>query len=119
MFCNQCGEENRNDRKFCSNCGAPLKDYTKPRENLIMPEDVENYEKKTKKYDKSLKIFKILMLISFLCAIILLAVSFFVKGKAQMALIIISIVMFVSFFVFWMLKNDAASERFKHINKDI
>ena len=29
MFCNQCGEENRNDRKFCSNCGAKLRDYTK------------------------------------------------------------------------------------------
>ena len=119
MFCNQCGEENRNDRKFCSNCGAKLRDYTQPRENLIMPEDVENYEKKTKNYDKLLKIFKILMIIPFLSAIILLAVSFFVDGKAQMALIIISIVMFVIFFVFLKLKSVISLKKYKHINEDI
>ncbi len=119
MFCNQCGEENRNDRKFCSNCGAKLRDYTKPRENLIMPEDVEKYEEKSKNYDKLLNIFKILMIISFLSAIILLAVSFFVEGRVQMAVIIICIVMFALFFVFLILKKVITSKKFKHINEDI
>jgi len=52
MFCTECGEENRNDRKFCTNCGKPLKDYTKPKENLLMPEDINNAIEEVKKANK-------------------------------------------------------------------
>ena len=42
MFCSNCGEENINDRKFCDNCGDPIKDKTKKttKENLLMQQDV-------------------------------------------------------------------------------
>ena len=55
MFCTECGEKNRNDRKFCTNCGKPLKDYTKPRENLLMPEDIEKAKENVKKQNKKKK----------------------------------------------------------------
>ena len=63
MFCNQCGEDNRNDRKFCTNCGAPLRDYTKPRENLIMPEEIEQKKASVAHKNKVVKVFNIINLI--------------------------------------------------------
>ena len=119
MFCDQCGEENRNDRKFCSNCGAPLRDYTKPRENLLMPEDVKEHEEKVTKLNKNIKIFKILMFVSFLSAIILLAVSFFVDGNIQLGLIIASCLVFVLFFIFLIVKGVLVRTREKEINTDL
>jgi uncharacterized membrane protein YvbJ len=66
MFCTECGEKNRNDRKFCTNCGKPLKDYTKPRENLLMPEDIEKAKEDVKKQNKK-KIILNVIFILFLC----------------------------------------------------
>ncbi len=91
MFCNQCGEENRNDRKFCSNCGAPLRDYTKPRENLIMPEDVLEAEKIQKKIKKANKIFNIILGIMLFCGIVFLLTTFFVEKDLQLAFSITSL----------------------------
>ena len=52
MFCNQCGKENRNDRKFCMECGAKLKDYTKPVENPILITDISNKQEEVVKRNK-------------------------------------------------------------------
>lgn len=119
MFCNQCGEENRNDRKFCSNCGAPLRDYTKPRENLLMPEDVEKFDKEVKYYNKVARVSKVLMLITFISAILLLFISFFVEGAVQTGIIIASVVMFVLFFIFVMIKNISLKKKDETIEKDL
>ena len=57
MFCNQCGTENRNDRKFCMECGAKLKDYTKPVQNPIFPSDISTKQEnvlKKKKFNKTM-----------------------------------------------------------------
>lgn len=80
MFCNQCGSENRNDRKFCANCGAPLTDYTKPKENLIMPEEVTNAQNTVYKRNYIKKLTNILLLIFFIFAVVLTGVSFFIDG---------------------------------------
>lgn len=82
MFCNQCGAENRNDRKFCANCGAPLHDYTKPKENLIMPEEVENAQNVVIARNKVKKITNIIMFVFFALAVALTIGSFFVDGVA-------------------------------------
>ena len=80
MFCNQCGFENRNDRKFCANCGAPLKDYTKPRENLIMPEEIALEQEIVQTRNKVKKITRLLMFTFFLLAVVFTIISFFVDG---------------------------------------
>ncbi|MBE7076275.1 MAG: zinc ribbon domain-containing protein [Clostridiales bacterium] len=95
MFCNQCGEENRNDRKFCSNCGSPLIDYTKPKENLVFPEDIKK-EQQLQKANKTAKIFDIISVSLFLTSILLTAISLFVENQnAKLVLTIISLVLYV------------------------
>ena len=91
MFCKDCGEENRNDRKFCANCGAPLRDYTKPRENLIMPEDVNKAHTKKLKIKKTNLIFNVILGILLLVGIIFLITTFFVIEDLQLTFSIISL----------------------------
>lgn len=79
MYCNQCGEENRNDRKFCTNCGAQLRDYTKPKQNLIMPDDLIA----TNKAKKALKVWALVftvLAVLFAVATVALLVVAFVEG---------------------------------------
>ena len=85
MFCNECGTENRNDRKFCTNCGAELIDYTKPRENLVMPEDVEKKQEVAER--KSLtKKFNIALALIMLVTIALAVAAFYFSGKLRIYL---------------------------------
>lgn len=78
MFCNKCGAENRNDRKFCANCGAPLRDYTKPRENLIMPEEIERKQSIVQSRNKIRLACNILMCVLFVLGVAFTVLSFFV-----------------------------------------
>ena len=98
MFCDQCGTENRNDRKFCSNCGAKLHDYTKPKENLIMPEEITFEKGKVKKGNKLKKCFDIVAYLFLTFAILFTILSFCVKD-AQIAMIVVSTVSFAMFFI--------------------
>lgn len=91
MFCNQCGEENRNDRKFCTNCGQPLRDYTKPRENLIMPEEIEEKQKVVHRKNNLSKIFSLILLGLQLIVVALLVVSFLVKEPADIICLIVGL----------------------------
>ncbi len=43
MFCNNCGSENRDDAKFCSNCHAPINPQSYPNNSPATP---ENFRKK-------------------------------------------------------------------------
>lgn len=81
MFCNKCGSENRNDRKFCANCGAPLRDYTKPRENLIMPEEIAEKQKVVKKRNLMRLVTNIIMTLFLTVAAGLAIASFYVKNN--------------------------------------
>ena len=80
MFCDQCGSENRNDRKFCSNCGAPLTNYTKVKENLIMPEEIEKKQDVVKNRQHIKKVAKAILWVLFGFALLTTILSFFVDG---------------------------------------
>ena len=91
MFCTECGTENRNDRKFCTNCGKPLRDYTKPRENLLMPEDITNAQENVKKKNACLKRLNIATVISLIIAVGCLVAAFLMPGTIRYVLTYVSI----------------------------
>ena len=64
MHCYHCGAENRNDRRFCTECGAKLKSYTNPDQVITNSEDVKD-EKPTKKrvFNKIIVICEIVLFI--------------------------------------------------------
>ena len=105
MFCNKCGKENRNDRKFCTNCGEPLRDYTKPRENLIMPQDIEREQQLVSKINKLAKIFNIIMAFVLLAAATLTVGTFFVPEKLRLVAGIASVSLFAIFLIVWFVKK--------------
>ncbi len=104
MFCSQCGQENRNDRKFCSNCGAPLKDYTKPAQNLIMPEDIIKQQTNIEKRNKVARGLNILLSIIFCFAVVFTILLFVLPNRAQGAMTILAIVFDVLFIVVCIVK---------------
>lgn len=104
MFCNECGTENRNDRKFCSNCGASLIDYTKPRENLVMPEDVKKEQELVKKRNILTKRFNIALAIIMLVAIGLTISTFIVTGKIKFVIGAIALLSCIIFLIVWRVK---------------
>ena len=106
MFCNQCGEENRNDRKFCSSCGAQLRDYTKPRENLLMPDDIKKEQEYVKNKNHLIKVFYISMAIILLIAAVLTITSFFVPGNWKLITAIISTCFYIAFLIVWGVKRS-------------
>lgn len=104
MFCNECGTENRNDRKFCTNCGAPLIDYTKPRENLIMPEDVEKKQKIVAKRKSLNKRFNISLALIMLATIALTVLAFYYKEKLRIIFGGSALVSCLIFLLVWIIK---------------
>lgn len=104
MFCNECGTENRNDRKFCTNCGAALIDYTKPRENLVMPEDIENEQKNIAKRNSLTKKFNIALAIILLLAIGLTITTFVFDGTIRLVLGACALASCVVFLIVWRIK---------------
>lgn len=117
MFCTQCGKENRNDRKFCEECGSPLRDYTKPRENLIMPSDIKN-EQLTEKKTKIVKIYTTICCIILVMAVIFTALSFCFKNELRKAFAIVSIVLFISFFIVALIKKHKVKKINSQIKED-
>lgn len=104
MFCNECGTENRNDRKFCTNCGAPLTDYTKPRENLVMPEDVKKEQEQVIKKNKTIKKFNIALAIIMILAIGLTISTFICTGKIKFIIGAIALITCFVFIIVWSIK---------------
>lgn len=105
MFCSECGEENRNDRKFCSNCGSKLRDLTKPRENLVMPENIEKEQKKVSKRNLINKILNIAMTLFIVAGAVLTTITFFVLRKVQIILIAVAICCYVLVFIINIVKK--------------
>ncbi len=104
MFCNECGTENRNDRKFCTNCGAKLNDYTKPRENLVMPEDIEKEQTNIAKRNSLIKKFNIALAIILLAAIALTVITFVYAGTLRLVLGAIAFALCIIFLIVWRIK---------------
>ena len=44
MFCTRCGHRNRDDARFCAECGAPLQDDSTVSLTQLEPEDEESAE---------------------------------------------------------------------------
>ena len=104
MFCNECGTENRNDRKFCTNCGASLIDYTKPRENLIMPEDIERKQEIVAKRKSLNKRFNIVLALIMLVTIALTVLAFYYKEKLRLILGVCALLSCLLFLIVWIVK---------------
>ena len=115
MFCNKCGSENRNDRKFCANCGAPLKDYTKPRENLIMPEEITEKQKVVKKRNITRLITNIIMTLFLIVAIGFAIASFYVEKNLVNIFATISAICLVVVIVTYIVKRNV----FKNLNNKL
>lgn len=98
MFCKECGEENRNDRKFCSNCGTELTDYTKPREDLIMPDEIKKEQEVVAHNSKVSNIFNIVVAIILTLAIAFTLASFLVPKPLLMGFAITCVVFYVLYF---------------------
>ena len=113
MFCNECGTKNRNDRKFCTNCGAKLTDYTKPRENLIMPEDIEKQQQDIAKKNLLCKRFNISLAIIMIVAIALTISTFVVNTKLRLIVGICSFSSYIIFLIVWAIK----SKKIKKLSK--
>ena len=104
MYCNECGTENRNDRKFCTNCGASLTDYTKPRENLVMPEDIEKEQNLVAKRNSLTKKFNIALAIILLLAIGLTVTTFIFNGTFRLVLGACAFASCIIFLIVWRVK---------------
>lgn len=118
MFCTQCGNENRNDRKFCSECGAPLKDYTKPRENLLMPENLEKQKELVVNKNKRNKILNFIGLGLQTIAITLLIISFFVKNPADIILSTITLTIEIAYLIIAVIKYKKNKTTDKQIEEE-
>lgn len=104
MFCTQCGTENRNDRKFCTNCGASLLDYTKPREDLVMPDDVKKEQELVKKRNLLIRRFNIALAVIMLFAIGLTISTFIFSGRVKFIVGAISLFTCLVFIIVWRVK---------------
>ncbi len=105
MFCGKCGHENRNDRKFCMNCGASLRDYTQPRENLLMPDDVKEQHEQALKHNRSIIALNITMWVLFVISIVFVVVSFFIGKVPQLILAIGAVVVLITFLILAVIRN--------------
>ena len=99
MFCTQCGQENRNDRKFCEACGAELKDYTKPVENTIMPGEIEENQTNVKKLNKTIKGLNLSSAILFIVSIAAYIVTYFTTDIVKFVLNITALVGIITYFI--------------------
>lgn len=117
MYCNECGQNNRNDRKFCTNCGASLRDYTKPRENLIMPDEISAKQDKILKLNKINRIISIIMIFLLLGGISSIVATFFIKGLIQTILLGLCLVCFGIYIVLWII-NFSITKRKNKTNQN-
>lgn len=117
MYCKQCGEQNRNDRKFCVNCGARLTDYTKPKDNLLMPDDVIKTNKKKKRL-KKLNLFCNIMAVVFIVFAVGLVVTSYIVSKKFDITIIYSILAIVCLGLSIVMLLIGAIARVKYKNMD-
>lgn len=116
MFCENCGKENRNDRKFCMECGAKLHDYTKPKEDLIFQKDIDEKQESVEKNNKIQNRFNIALLVLLVLAIACTTISFFVSETAEIVLVVSSIVLYIVFFILIIVKKNILKKFQNNLN---
>lgn len=117
MYCKECGENNRNDRKFCTNCGAKLQDYTKPREDLIMPEEIKSKQDNITKFNKINRIISIVMALLLLLGIGFIVATFFTEGNLQLVFIVTCLVCLSTYVVLWITNFTITKKKNKNNKK--
>ena len=75
-----------------------------------MQEDVDRAKAREEKFNKTIKLIKIFMAITFILGVGFLLATFFTSGNVQLTLIIISIVWYVVFFSLWIAKNSVTKK---------
>lgn len=71
MFCKNCGKEIDDNAKFCMNCGNSINEDNNNKENDKVNKILENLNNDTKKKPSN-KIFKLLIIVGFIVAIIII-----------------------------------------------
>ena len=82
-----------------------------------MQEDLDRAKAREEKFNKTIKLIKIFMAITFIFGVGFLLATFFTSGNVQLTLIIISIVWYVVFFSLWIAKNSV-TKRFNKQSKE-
>lgn len=75
-----------------------------------MQEDLDRAKAREEKFNKTIKLIKIFMAITFILGVGFLLATFFTSGNVQLTLIIISIVWYVVFFSLWIAKNSVTKK---------
>lgn len=117
MYCTQCGHQNRNDRKFCEECGAPLKDYTKPVENTINLSEIHEKKEIVKENNKSIKVLNIVSICMFVAAVILVVASYFTSDLVKLILSSTALVLLIAYFVVRIVRFTKV-KKLNNINKE-
>lgn len=97
MFCNQCGEDNRDDRDFCIRCGAPLKEGIEKTPKQIKKEEKEKYDYircETKTYN----IINIILWSLLSVAAVLTLISFYLENNAKFIIVLIAFILLLGCF---------------------
>lgn len=97
MFCNNCGEDNRDDRDFCIRCGKVLKEGIQKTPKQIKKEEKERYDHifcNTKTYH----VINIILWSLVLVSAILTLISYYLKDNAKFVVIIIAFVLLLCCF---------------------
>ena len=89
MFCSQCGEDNRDDREFCTRCGKPLKDGAGKTPKQIKKEEKEKYEY-VRCETKTYHIINMILWPLVVIAAILTFISFYLSDSGKFVLSIIA-----------------------------
>ncbi|MBR1987573.1 MAG: zinc-ribbon domain-containing protein [Clostridia bacterium] len=120
MFCNNCGEDNRDDRDFCIRCGKPLKEGIQKTPKQIKKEEKEKYDHILCN-SRTYQIINIILWSLVSVSAILTLISYYLKGNAKFAIIVIAFILLLGCFGLIITKRTMrkrTKEAFKLAEKD-
>ena len=116
MFCNECGEKNSLDSKFCINCGTPLRHYTQPKTQLININELQLKQKKIAKLNNNIKKLNIAITLLIILAAFALTASIFFDNMIRVVMLCIASVCIATCLLL-ALARYIANKRKQQINK--
>lgn len=117
MFCNQCGEDNRDDRDFCIRCGAPLKEGIEKTPKQIKKEEKEKYDYircETKTYN----IINIILWSLLSVAAVLTLISFYLENNAKFVIVLIAFILLLGCFGLVITKRTMRKKTKEQVRKE-